>query len=83
VAPANKEEAGSAEGKSVKAQVPGSVVRVSVEIGDNVHAGDTLIVLEAMKMEIEVKASVAGTVSAVAVKAGDKVTSGQVMAYIN
>ena len=83
VAPSSKQEAGSAEGKSVKAQVSGSVVRVPVVIGAYVNAGDTLIVLEAMKMEIEVKAAVSGTVSAITVKAGDKVSSGQVMAYIN
>ena len=83
LAPASKAEAGTAAGKSVKAQVPGTVLRVEVKIGDSVSEGDLLLVLEAMKMEIEVKSPVKGTLSAITVKAGDKVTTGQVMAYIN
>ena len=48
-----------------------------VSEGDRVVEGDTLLILEAMKMETEVKANVAGMISQVCVSAGDSVTVGQ------
>ena len=47
------------------------------------RTGDVLLVLEAMKMEIEIKAPSNGTVSSFAVKKGDQVQSGAVLAYLN
>ncbi len=81
--PQDKSEAATADAKSVKAPMPGTVVRVTCNVGDHVAAGDTLLVLEAMKMEVEVKAPVEGTISSVAVSPGDQVTAGRVLAYIN
>ena len=51
--------------------------------GEGVRTGDVLLVLEAMKMEIEIKAPSNGTVSSFAVKKGDQVQSGAVLAYLN
>jgi pyruvate carboxylase subunit B len=82
-APTDKAEASTSDAKSVKAPMPGAVIRVAANVSDTVSTGDTLLVLEAMKMEVEVKAPVDGTVSAVPVAVGDQVTAGQVVAWIN
>jgi pyruvate carboxylase subunit B len=67
----------------VKAQMPGKVIKTHVAVGDHVNEGDILLILEAMKMEVEVKAPSGGTVSSIAVNAGDQVTGGQELASIN
>jgi 3-methylcrotonyl-CoA carboxylase alpha subunit len=59
------------------AQMPGQVIAVSVSEGDSVQAGQTLIVLEAMKMEIRVTAPADGVVKKVLVAVGDVVERGQ------
>jgi pyruvate carboxylase subunit B len=81
--PADKAQAATADAKSVKAPMPGTVVRVCCEVGDSVVSGDEIVVLEAMKMEAPIKAPCDGTISSVAVAQGDQVTSGQILAYIN
>lgn len=69
-----------AVGPSVlKAPMPGLVVRVAVEEGQQVEAGSALVVLEAMKMENELRATAAGVVKAVKVKPGQAVEKGQVL----
>ena len=70
------------EGTEVKSPLPGAVLKVNVSEGESVEEGDTLLVLEAMKMETEVKAPCSGKVITVAVSANDKVTTGQVMVVI-
>ena len=67
--------AAPAGGESVSAPVPGLVLRLSVANGATVAAGDEVLVLEAMKMEIPVKAPCAGVVALTAT-AGDKVSTG-------
>jgi 3-methylcrotonyl-CoA carboxylase alpha subunit len=62
---------------SLEAPMPGTVLRVEVGAGDPVDAGRTLVVLEAMKMELAVASPVPGTVTAVHVRAGELVTRGQ------
>ncbi|WP_300667203.1 biotin/lipoyl-containing protein [Desulfoluna sp.] len=69
-------------GEEVTAQMPGAVIKVLVDNGSAVKAGDTLLVQEAMKMEVEVKAPVDGTVTCVSVSAGDQVASGQSLVTI-
>ena len=58
---------------TIRAQIPGRVVRLWVEEGDAVEAGQRLLAIEAMKMENEVRAPHAGTVERVAVEAGSSV----------
>jgi len=71
---------GTAEGGSaVTAPMPGTVIRVEVEPGDEVAARTALLVLEAMKMEIPVHSPFDGTVSAVHVAAGDRVAGGALL----
>ena len=68
--------ASTGAGEAVNASLPGAVFKVEVSEGDTVAEGDVLVVLEAMKMEIEVKAPKAGTVQSVMVAVGDKVVNG-------
>jgi pyruvate carboxylase subunit B len=66
-------------GQVLKAPMPGLVVRVLVEEGQQVMAGQGLVVLEAMKMENELKASGAGVVRSVRAVAGSTVEKGQLL----
>ncbi len=70
------------EARIARSPVHGMVVKVAVHAGEAIQAGDTLLVLEAMKMESAVTADVAGTVQEVRVKAGDKVETGQILVVL-
>jgi methylmalonyl-CoA carboxyltransferase 1.3S subunit len=61
------------------APISGTVVKILVEAGAEVKAGDTLVVLEAMKMETEITAPADGKVAAIDVAVGDAVAGGQVL----
>jgi biotin carboxyl carrier protein len=61
------------------APMPGMIVRVAVQVGDVVQAGQSLVVMEAMKMENELRAASAGTVKAVLAQAGTAVEKGAVL----
>jgi propionyl-CoA carboxylase alpha chain len=67
---------------SLTAPMPGTVVRVAAEKGQQVTAGDILVVLEAMKMEHAVRAAVDGTVEDVLVEAGQQVDDGAVLVVL-
>lgn len=64
------------KGYVVKAPLPGTVLKIEVNVGDTVKAADTVIILEAMKMENAIHAERDGVVSAIAVKTGDSVMEG-------
>ena len=72
--------AGSIE---VKASVPGKVFKVEATVGAAVKTGDTIVVLEAMKMEIPVVAPQDGTVASINVSVGDAIENGDVLATMN
>ncbi|MEE1015685.1 MAG: biotin/lipoyl-binding carrier protein [Lachnospiraceae bacterium] len=72
--------AGSVE---VKASVPGKVFKVEAAAGQAVKAGDAIIILEAMKMEIPVVAPQDGTVASINVAVGDAIENGDVLATMN
>ena len=74
--------AGNGAGEAVKSPMPGTVLKMSVAVGDKVANGDELLVLEAMKMEVPVKAFKDGTVTAINVGQGDAVVSGQELVVI-
>ena len=67
-------EAGS--GAKVLAPLPGTVTEVCVKVGDAVAMGDTVVVLEAMKMQNNIEAESSGTVTSVLVSKGDTVMEG-------
>jgi biotin carboxyl carrier protein len=64
------------------ASMPGKVVRILVEVGSHVKAGDAIIVVEAMKMQNEMKSPKAGTVVALNSQTGATVNGGDVLAVI-
>ncbi|WP_028293944.1 sodium-extruding oxaloacetate decarboxylase subunit alpha [Oceanobacter kriegii] len=66
----------------VTAAMPGNVVEVLVKEGDEVKAGQAVLIAEAMKMETEIHANVAGSVKAIHVVKGDRVTPGEVLIEI-
>lgn len=68
---------------AVAAQMPGTVFKVLTQPGDKVTEGQPVLILEAMKMEMEVPAPVDGTIAAVNVAVGQQVSSGQVLASIH
>lgn len=67
---------------SVVSPLPGVVLRVNVKVGDTVAVGDTLLVLEAMKMENSIEADRAGVVSSIVVREGDSVMEGDTLVTI-
>ncbi len=79
-APAKKAAAGS--GEPVVCGTTGKVWKITSKEGDTVKSGDTILILEAMKMEIPVVAPVDGTVSSITVAEGDPVETGKAVAYI-
>ncbi|MBF6145074.1 MULTISPECIES: acetyl/propionyl/methylcrotonyl-CoA carboxylase subunit alpha [Nocardia] len=74
--------ASAASGDAVTAPMQGTVVKVAVEEGQSVEAGDLIAVLEAMKMENPVNAHKSGVVTGLAVEAGAAITQGTVLAEI-
>lgn len=73
----------SAADREIKAPMPGLVLRVLVEVGDAVEAGQGVVVLEAMKMENELSAPAAGTVAAVRVTPGDAVGKNDILIEVD
>lgn len=73
---------GTAGPKSIKASMPGRVVRVLAQKGDAVEAHQGVVVIEAMKMQNELKAPKAGKVAEIRVAPGDTVAAGEVLAVI-
>jgi acetyl-CoA carboxylase biotin carboxyl carrier protein len=67
---------------TIVAELVGNVLNVAVKKGDEVTPGDTIVLLESMKMEIPVLTEVAGVVSDVAVHEGDNVQEGDVLAVL-
>jgi acetyl/propionyl-CoA carboxylase alpha subunit len=74
--------AGAAGPRPVKAPMPGRVVRVLVNTGDDVAEQQGIVVIEAMKMQNELKSPKAGKVARVTVAVGDAVGSGDVLAVV-
>jgi biotin carboxyl carrier protein len=81
-APAPAASAGTASGDPVVCGTAGKVWKIEKNVGDQVSEGDSVLILEAMKMEIPVVAPKDGTVSMISVQEGDAVASGQTVAYV-
>ncbi|MCC6538461.1 MAG: biotin/lipoyl-binding protein [Bryobacterales bacterium] len=74
--------AGAASRRELVAPMPGKVIRVLAAEGDEVQAGQGIVVVEAMKMQNEMPAPRAGRVTSLRVEAGQAVSAGQVLAVI-
>jgi acetyl-CoA/propionyl-CoA carboxylase, biotin carboxylase, biotin carboxyl carrier protein len=74
--------AGGAGSGSVEVPMQGTIVKVLVEVGQQVDAGQAIVVLEAMKMENQIACEAAGTVKEIRVAAGDTVGAGDVVAVV-
>lgn len=77
-----KDSSGGAGSGQVQASMDGAIIKVFAEKGQQVAKGDTLVILEAMKMEHPLKADVDGTVESVLVKAGDQVKLRQLLVEV-
>ncbi len=66
----------------VSVPMQGTIVKVSVEVGQEVEVGETIVILEAMKMETSVKAEKSGRIQSLKVSTGDSVSAGDVVAVI-
>lgn len=79
----SREQAGHHQaGSEVRSPMPGKVVKVLVKPGNKVEAGETVIIVSAMKMESEFKAPKSGIVIEVPVKEGDTVDGNQVLVVV-
>ena len=78
-----KAAAAGAGAIKVEASVPGKVFKVEAKVGQSVKAGENIIILEAMKMEIPVVAPQDGTVASIDVAVGDAIESGDTLATMN
>jgi acetyl-CoA carboxylase biotin carboxyl carrier protein len=63
----------------IKAHITGTVWKIEVKVGDEVSEGQTVAILESMKMEMPVEAEESGTVTAIAVQEGQAVTEGDTL----
>jgi len=78
----SKPAASTGAGTAIKAPLPGVVLNIPVKVGDAVKAGDTVLVLEAMKMENAVLSDRDGKVASISVNNGDSVLEGTVLLTI-
>ena len=81
-APITKPAAAAASGKPVVAPLPGTINEIKVKVGDKVNAGDTVVVLEAMKMQNNIDAETSGTIAIINVNKGDAVIEGDTLVTI-
>jgi len=79
---AAKAQAGGGTGTAVKAPLPGVITEICVAVGQEVAVGDTVVILEAMKMANALQAEKAGKVSAIAVTVGQSVMEDEPLVYI-
>lgn len=78
----SSKQATPAAGKPVVAPLPGTINEIKVKVGDKVNAGDTVVVLEAMKMQNNIDAETSGTIASINVNKGDAVMEGDTLVTI-
>ena len=71
-----------ADPRVIKASIPGVIEKIDTRVGAKVSEGETLMILEAMKMRNRIKAPMAGKIKEVCVAGGEKVVKGQVLIEI-
>lgn len=78
----SSKQATPAAGKPVVAPLPGTINEIKVKVGDKVNTGDTVVVLEAMKMQNNIDAETSGTITSINVNKGDAVMEGDTLVTI-
>jgi len=78
----SSKQATPAAGKPVVAPLPGTINEIKVKVGDKVNTGDTVVVLEAMKMQNSIDAEISGTITSINVNEGDAVMEGDTLVTI-
>lgn len=76
------QQAPAGAGMAIKSPLPGTITDIKVSIGQEIHAGDVVLVLEAMKMQNNIEAEHDGKVTAILVNKGDTVMEGTVLMTI-
>lgn len=71
-----------ADEEVVESIMSGNIWKIEVQVGDIVKAGEVLVILESMKMEVDIEAEISGTVSQILYKEGDNIQSGDVLVVI-
>ena len=74
--------AAAASGKPVVAPLPGTINEIKVKVGEKVNAGDTVVILETMKMQNSIEAETSGTITSINVNKGDAVMEGDTLVTI-
>jgi oxaloacetate decarboxylase alpha subunit/pyruvate carboxylase subunit B len=82
-APAAKAAPAEVEGTALKAPMPGMIVKFEKNVGDTVSSGETVVILEAMKMENALPSPAGGTISAINYSSGDSVAKNDVLCVIS
>jgi acetyl-CoA carboxylase biotin carboxyl carrier protein len=77
------EQGGSVQLPDVEAHITGTVWKIEVEVGDAIEEGDTVVILESMKMEMPVEAEDPGTVSEILVEEGQSVSEGDTLVVLD
>ncbi len=72
----------TSEARQVPAPLAGNIIKIAVNVGDEVQEGDVLLLLEAMKMETQISAPCSGTITSIDVKTGDSVVVGKTLLAI-
>jgi geranyl-CoA carboxylase alpha subunit len=74
-----REDGGGAGGKIIRAPMSGRIIQLNVKVGQQVVQGETVVILEAMKMEHALKAGLDAVVKEIGAKKGDQVEEGQML----
>jgi len=74
---------GSPDGVEIRSPLPGKVFKIITDIGEHVESGDTILILESMKMETRINSTVSGTVSELLVAEGDQVSAEDVLVLVS
>lgn len=74
--------AAAAKAMTIKSPLPGTILEIKKRAGDAVKVGDTILIMEAMKMENDIKADIDGVISAIKVNVNDAVLEGDVLVEI-
>ena len=82
IGPSEKTKTHSSGKEEITAPLAGNVLKVNVAVGDIVQPGETLLVMEAMKMETEIQSAVGGRVESVLIREGDAIDMDQPLIII-